>query len=348
MESNIKRVIRLLPAGLLILVAGCREYETTTVVRPNGSCVRTVVLTRDSEDSTKAMADLAPFAPGPGWTVTDTAISAPAEGIKTGGRYQYRAERSFRRVRDLDRLLNPDSIAGRTRLEVRVKLNRKFRWFNTFYEYRETYSLRSFFADVPVDGFMTRRELDLYYQKEDTLDLKKKADAWFSEAYARFVIGRLVRIAEVHPLPGLGAERVRSESDSLKSLLLRNMKPLEEDSTALVKLLESRFMNPRFGEWRVPLDSLQTEIQRAWEAMMELGSDSYACNVAMPGLIMDTNASTVEGSKAVWKFKGDRCQMEPYEMRAESRLMNRWAVWVTGLLVLGVMALLLIGAVRRK
>jgi hypothetical protein len=348
MESNMKKAVRLFPAVLLILAAGCREYETSTVIHPDGSCDRSTAVTRESDDSTRAAADLAVLAPGPGWTMKDTVISQTAKEIQGQKRYIYRATRTFKRVRDLDRLLNADTTGGGPRLIVSVRMDRKFRWFNTFYDYRETYSIRSFFADVPVTDFMTRKELDLYYQKEDTLDLKGKADAWFTEGYGRFVVGRLVRMAEGHPLPGLGPERVRAESDSVKSLLFRNMKTLEEDSTALIQLLDSRFRNPRFGEWRIPLDSLQADIQRTWETLMEIGSDSYVCSVAMPGLIMDTNAPTVEGNKAEWKFEGERCQMEPYEMRVESRVVNRWAVWVTGLLVLAAVAVFILGAARKK
>jgi hypothetical protein len=348
MESNMKKAVRLFPVVLLVLAAGCREYETATVIRPDGSCERSVAVTRDSDDSTRAAADLAVFAPGPGWTLVKTAKGGEGADVRSEKKFEFRASRKFHCVKELDAAMAAAVKAGQPGLSVRVKMNRKFRWFNTFYDYRETYSVRSFFADVPVTDFMTRKELDLYYQKEDTLDLKKKADAWFSEGYTRFVIGRLGRMAEGHPLPGLGPERVRAESDSLKSLLLRNMKTLEEDSTALAKLLESRFKNPRFGEWRGPLDSLQADIQRTWEALMEIGSDSYVCGVAMPGLIMDTNAPTVEGNRAEWKFEGERFQMEPYEMRVESRVMNRWAVWVTGLLVLAAVAALVAGAVRKK
>jgi hypothetical protein len=63
---------------------------------------------------------------------------------------------------------------------------------------------------------------------------------------------------------------------------------------------------------------------------------------------METNAQTVEGSRAEWKISGDDCFMEPYEMRVESRVLNRWALWVTGLLVLAALTALVAGAVWRK
>jgi hypothetical protein len=347
MESNMRNAMRLFPVILLVLLAGCREYETSTVIRPDGSCERSVAVIRDSDDSTKAMADLSVFAPGKGWTMVKTVRGGEGGNVQREKKYEFRASRTFRRVRDLNAALAADT-AGVPRLFVAVNLDRKFRWFNTRYDYRETYFVRSFLTDVPVQDFMTRQELDLYYQKEDTLDLKKKADAWFLEGYSRFVIGRLVRISEAHPLPGLGPDQIRAESDSIKSFLMRNMLTEEDDSTAVVRMLETRFKGRRFEGWKVPIDSLQAEIQRTWEVFTETGSDSFFSSVRMPGLILDTNASTVEGNRAEWKFDGERFQMEPYEMRVESRVLNRWALWVTGLLVLAALSALVVGAVWRK
>ncbi len=347
MESNLRKISKLVPAVLLVLMAGCREYETETVIRPDGSCERSVAVIRDTDDSTKAMADLSVFAPGGGWTVKRTVRGGEGKAVQGEKKYEFRASRTFPRVRDLDACLAVDT-AGGPRLFTRVSLDRKFRWFHTRYVYRETYFVRSFLAEVPVTDFLTRKELDLYYQKEDTLDLKQKTEAWFMEAYTRFVVNRLVRISETRPVPGLVSEQIRAESDSIRSFLTRNMEAAAEDSTVLARMLESRFPGRRFESWRDPLDSLQAEIQATWEAYSETGSDSFTAAVRVPGLIMDTNATSVEGSRAEWKFEGERFQMEPYEMRVESRVLNRWALWVTGLLVLAALAALVAGTVWRK
>lgn len=347
MESNLRGILKLVPAVLLTLMAGCREYETETVIRPDGSCERSVAVIRDSDDSTKAMADLSAFAPGGGWTVKRTVRGGEGQAVQGEKKYEFRASRAFRRVRDLDAALAVDTTGG-PRLFTRVKLDRKFRWFHTLYDYRETYFVRSFLADVPVSDFMTREELDLYYQKNDTLDLKQKTDAWFMEAYTRFVVNRLVRISETSPVPGLEPGRIRAESDSIKGFLTRNMESAAEDSTALTRMLQSRFPGLTFDGWRAPLDSLRNEIQATWEAYSETGSDSFTAAVRVPGLIMDTNATSVEGSRAEWKFEGERFQMESYEMRVVSRVLNRWALWVTGLLVLAALAALVAGTVWRK
>jgi hypothetical protein len=50
----------------------------------------------------------------------------------------------------------------------------------------------------------------------------------------------------------------------------------------------------------------------------------------------------------VWKYKGNRLFWEDYVMRVESRVVNTWAIWVTGGLLLAAMAGLALTAMRRK
>jgi hypothetical protein len=68
----------------------------------------------------------------------------------------------------------------------------------------------------------------------------------------------------------------------------------------------------------------------------------------MPGLILDTNAPSVENNTVTWELKGRRFFWEDYEMRVESRTVNRWAIWLTGGLLLAAVAGMAFGALRRR
>ena len=62
------------------------------------------------------------------------------------------------------------------------------------------------------------------------------------------------------------------------------------------------------------------------------GLNDYTNEVIMPGLILDTNAKDVEGNSVQWKFDYNRFLWEDYTMWVESRVVNRWAMILTGIL----------------
>jgi hypothetical protein len=77
-------------------------------------------------------------------------------------------------------------------------------------------------------------------------------------------------------------------------------------------------------------------------------SGDYTNEVSMPGIILNTNARTVEGNTVTWKFDGEVFTLEDYTMVVESRSANTWATYATGGGVIIIIALLLIPRLRRK
>ena len=70
--------------------------------------------------------------------------------------------------------------------------------------------------------------------------------------------------------------------------------------------------------------------------------DEYSQTVEMPGLITETNSISVTGNKVSWKVNGDKFIFKDYEMRVESRVVNKWAFVVSGLLLLLVLILFIV------
>lgn len=70
--------------------------------------------------------------------------------------------------------------------------------------------------------------------------------------------------------------------------------------------------------------------------------------VEMPGLILDTNSEEVDGNRITWETGNAQYFVYDYEMWAESRMVNRWAVWVTGILFILIVAGLIVSFVRQR
>jgi hypothetical protein len=336
-------------------LTGCREITTTTQIFPDGSCERTIKCSGDSTDVHSIFEGPFPLPVDSTWNITQkvdsttrtTKIKAGKTTEKGNNRITIATKR-FQSVSDLNRLYQKkwkDSL----KVEVEVRLDKRFRWFNTFFEYRETYKACTPFTLVPIFDFLAPKELSLYYLKEDTLGLDKKVDQWLLKSCFAELFRVLAHQAEADPIPGLSLETVLARKDSLFAAVRRGEKDkILDDEEKAVQFFEGFYQNKAVYKWSVPLKKGMEEIQKKQEFLMNIDADSYSHQVIMPGLILNTNASSVEGNKAVWKPKGRQFFWVDYVMRVESRVVNRWAIWVTAALLLAVLAALAVSLIRRK
>jgi hypothetical protein len=357
MNPSLKSQGRLCAILAVVALAGCREITTTTRISPDGSCERTIACSGDSADVHSIFKGPFPLPVDSTWTITQkTDSTTKTTEVKAGKTMEKKnnhttvAAKRFESVADLNRLYRKkwkDSLT----VEVEVRLDKRFRWFNTFFEYRETYKACSPYTRVKISDFLTPRELSLYYMKEDTLGLDKKVDQWLARCYFEEVFQAMTQSADSIRVPGLDSRILRGRKDSLFSAFkgfadqkLDN--PTESQKT--MQFLEGFFHNKGVWKWSEVIGEALKGIEKKQEFLMNLDSDSYVNRVIMPGLILDTNASSVEGATVEWKLKSNRFYWEDYVMRVESRAVNRWAIWVTAALLLGVLAALAVLVIRRK
>jgi hypothetical protein len=338
------KMVRISSVLALVLLAGCREITTTTRVFPDGSCERAVTIKGDSTSVDSVFAGTFPIPVDSTWTIS-------GEREKTGEKkFAHTARKTFRSASDLDRAYRPPED-GKPRVAIDIRLDRRFRWFNTFYLYRETIKASNPFVSVPISDYLTPDELALYYLKEDTLGLDKKVEEWYLKTYFEELYRALAREAETNPDPGFGLETIRAGKDSLFAAVRRvdREKTSEiSDGKGLVRFLERFYKTRAVRRWSSAMDSVMLELQKKQEFLMDLDADSYVNHVVMPGLILDTNAPSVENNTVTWELKGRRFFWEDYEMRVESRTVNRWAIWLTGGLLLVAVAGMAFGALRRR
>jgi hypothetical protein len=81
--------------------------------------------------------------------------------------------------------------------------------------------------------------------------------------------------------------------------------------------------------------------------MINAGGD-FSNEVVMPGIVLNTNANTVEGNKVVWHFNEDKFTFISYTMNVESRIANPWATYATGAAVIVLVVFLMVPRLRRK
>jgi hypothetical protein len=369
---------------LVILASGCLEYTVTTRVLPDGSIERTIVVKGDSSEILKGSL---PVPVDSTWNISG-AYEYKSEGDSSGEKqYVYRASKVFRNSAELNKELNPVSEEG-GRIKREVKVEKKFRWFNTFYKYAETYKQTFPFHRKPVDEFLNDEELeivfaddkDLYYSRESDAVIVIK-DTLVRPALSVKDSARMKELKEAieHKLYRWASANVYEEFfDVLKDALDKSgiIKPAEAEKTR-----DSLFA--RFNTCFVDLDSFLTmQDDKNGMYLLQLASqyyhidttklhqanpigfdsinkklenifpvvngDSYVNLTIMPGIIISSNSTEINGNTASWDIVPDRFYAKDYTLLIESKKINKGLAIVSGVFVVFLLIGLVAGMLRKK
>lgn len=347
--------------GLMLIFASCREISTTTEVFPDGTLTRTVTV---EGDSSGIQDDPYPIPRDSSWTIAYNAESDPK---------MYSATKQFHHVSDFNAELanKPDE---RLHVKISVQLQKQFRWFNTYFRYQETYHARDPYGLVPITDFLSEEELELFYINGDTLDLGERVQGWYIHSSIEYYFQQLQTVVDSLNLPDLTAELLNSkkalllevfdqresieEGDPMvdqqviefyQFLMMIGFMTDDQHSQSSVKTLESLLGTPSVRLMAEQISRIDAEIERK-NGFISSSDREYTNQVTMPGLILDTNAKELEGSTVTWQFDGNRFLWEDHAMWVESRVVNQWAMIVTGGICLCLIGGLLFGVIvgRRR
>ncbi len=323
--------------SFMLFLASCRDIHTTTQVLPDGSCIRTVEFMGMVEDESEIMNDIYPIPQDSSWTISYGDENHPGKSF----------QKKFRRVSDLNEEL-ANKLDTLLHIRISVQLQKKFRWFNTYFKYQEVYHAADPFALVPISDFLSEEELELFYINEDTLDYNDRVEKWLAYSIVEDYFQQIKLVVDTLGHPDLSAEWLNSK----KELLLEKINEGEQIDQAIqsmVKILESMLGAPAVQLLSEHISRIDADIMRKYEFLMNLGlNGGYTNQVIMPGLILDTNAEELEGNMVSWQISGNRFIWEDYSMWVESRVVNQWAMIVTGVVCICLVVGLLLGSILRR
>jgi hypothetical protein len=101
------------------------------------------------------------------------------------------------------------------------------------------------------------------------------------------------------------------------------------------------------GKLDQQIDGITKSIDAKVQFMINAGGN-YNNEVVIPGIVLNTNANTVEGNKVVWHFNEDKFTFISYTMTVESRIANPWATYATGAVLIVIVAFLMLPRLKRK
>jgi hypothetical protein len=307
---------------ILLTASGCKkEKKTTTKINSDGSCMRTVVVNPVSDTSSSF-----PIPTDKSW---ETRLEGDTEKV-------YVASKRFD---DVNQMSNEYRRPGK--VGVDLKFEKKFRWFFTYFSYQETYNPCLQIQRIPIRTFLTAEEYALYERGDTSKAFKKRMDEFLMANILEEFYCRLIDSVKSLHDPSLPVSIFIAKKKEI------NLDKAEHNKKDIVQYLERVLGLKLRDKLERQIDGIVKSIDDKIEFMMGAGG-YYVNEVVMPGIILNTNANTVEGNKVTWSFNEDKFTYVAYTMNVESRTANPWATYATGGVLIVIVALLILPRMRRK
>ena len=338
----------------IIIMTSCtsRTHNMLTTIHENGSATRTfnqladsVFLIGDTSSSNPF-----PFVLDSSWTITwqyDTMVrtSWPAKNYSLKGdtKASIYAEKNFTTV---DEMAEFDFLnSGEWKpLKTEILYERKFRWFYTYYYFRETFPSIDIFDKIPVTAYISEEKAMMWLQgngytlkgmnglefKSYLDEVEKQFDLWFNRSLFEEYIDIIVKNIELFDAPGINSSMILTQKDSIYKLYEKNHEELlESDFHIMDEYFDTRAFTRAFEEHEI----LQTKLDSVL-LFTELFSDELEYSLLMPGKVLYTNAINPTTDTLLWKVDAYRFALFDYDLIAESRKPNWWAFLLSSLVVL--------------
>jgi len=330
---------------LLLALASCREVTVTTVVHEDGSFTRIFTITGDSSDVFRK--DL-PYPVDSTWT---TEYRKDSTG---DNKYFLTYSKTFKRSKELNDEIAADT-GWRRQLNRHFDIGKSFGFFYSYPQYREVIKAANPFREYDYQDYLDQEDIlwlsgqKIALNKTDSARLEsadERANEYFEDVLTREIIKVLQKASAGFDDDKLLPQDIILYQDSIKHYIDDNWDNLDHyidlyyrwtKSPSVKKLHESD--PPIFQE-------LNKKVHFLMEVML---MESYTVEAELPGIIMETNSTVLEGNKVEWTVDPMSFMFEDYEMNAQSRIVNEWAYWLSGgILFLLVLVLVIKLVVRGK
>ena len=319
-----KRPLSIVAVLSMFIAGGCNDFAIKTSINPDGSFERTVVCNGDSLGLSKLHL---PYVFDSTWSIVTKRKKDGARDFLTTAMKEY--SNTAQLLDEFSR--GKDS----SKLWITCRVEKRFRWFFTYYFYSETLASYSIYRHEPVDSFFTPIEIELIKENRDSLLGKRVEELWDRNVVDEFVERIQVKTKELND-----PELPPSAMSECKAALTKGILNGKDDKAEDIKRVVEKALQPRPAKkLRGAIDTIFSAMTAELEREAELDI-SYKNEVTMPGILMTSNSRKIEGNKVMWD-----CRSNKYfdtAMSAESRRVNLWAVIVTALVCVGLVVALLL------
>jgi hypothetical protein len=325
---------------LLIVVSGCHEISVTTKVNKNGSFTRFITVSGDSADVFKVGL---PYPVDDSWTKTASTDSTDTT------KYILVYTKTFKNSRILNREISADT-SWQKDLNRKIEIKKGFGFFYSYITFRETYFSANTFNRLNFKDYLSQDDILYFTDKkipvtsEDSLKYDKASENvmnFLEEVLVTEIVAILENgIKQVND-PTIDPSQVATFKDSIRTKLDNHYDHFE----AYIDFYKNWTGNQAAEKLKLIQPPLFDEFnKKASRLIKALYMEGFSQNVEMPGLLTGTNSTNISGNQVSWEVENGMFLFQDYEMVVESRVVNTWAFWVTGIVILSLLIFLVIKA----
>lgn len=337
----------LLSLAILLVASSCDGPETTVtnIVRRDGSVLRKVEMCQNEKEFLPAKFRVPVDET---WNRSDS-ISISAKGDTT---WFLLAEKIFKSAEAINSEYTADTAVNRGTPRS-ASFRKSFRWFTTRFTFSETCG-KSLHAGYPPDNFLKPDQIIFYRLPSserktllagpDSLEFRKlsheadsAAEVWFSRSFVSDWIRETYRLTSVSGKDTTIKEHLLSLEDKFFEL---------PDTLNFPEVVSSVCGDSIYCRYRTEMDSAVKVSEKRLDR--SLSFREYTMKISMPDRIISTNGYLFSSGEVTWPVRGELFLSDDYVMQVTSRRTNYWAVLITLLLPVILLAALRGGLMKKK
>lgn len=354
--KTIKNLFVLVSASFLY---ACNPTDMTTVIHSDGSCTR-IFTQQVDEKFIKGDTSQNPF-PIPideNWKIQWQYLTKEIHHNWPVKNWEWDkkdtnhivtafAVRNFNSVKNMSDAFKFKKDFSWHNLNIKASLEKKFRWFYTYYIYKESYSKIPIDFKVPIEKYLTKDEISFWLTGEPNLlkgqngieiaeftkSLEAKFNNWLLENIWTLQYESLVNNLSLFP-GHPEQERMEQAKDSIFHQLIKlDLKDIYNYN--LGELLNKYFKTTAFTFLDNAQDAEMKKIiePEAVQIFQRYNENAINHKIVLPGKIIVTNG-ILSADTSSWKVDTYRILYTNYELKATSRKLNIWSFILSAIIIL--------------
>ena len=252
--------------------------------------------------------------------------------------------RDYKSVAELASTFKLNKSHAWSTMKVKYSLEKKFRWFYTYYTYKETYPKIETKFKTPIDSFMTKDEATYWFTGEPNIfkgmngieireavgSIENKYNRWFGKNLWDNQFEILLKNYDLMTTAPVSKDSLLRCKDKIFDDKVKDDKDFDME-----KILNKYFKTKAFSiYWKTkesPLKKYGDDFEK--QDFISYFRKEFNYNLCMPGHVTPKENVVMNGDTLSFKLTAYRMIYNDYVIEAESRKANIWAFIVSGLIV---------------
>ena len=258
--------------------------------------------------------------------------------------FQLTFRRDYKSVAEMASTFKLNKTHAWSTMKVKYSLDKKFRWFYTYYTYKETYPKIKTFFKTPIDSFMTKEEAMYWFNGEPNIykgmngveireaigSLEDKYNHWFNKNFWDIQYDLLLENYDLMASAPVSKDSLSRCKDTIFESKVKGDKDVD-----MQKILNNYFKTKAFSiYWATgesPLKKFEDQFEK--QDFISYFGKEFNYNLCMPGRVTPKENVVMQGDTLNFKLTAYRMVYNDYVIEAESRKANVWAFIVSGLIL---------------